>query len=659
MRIFFISIILLGTSALAQVIPQPSHAEFGKGFYCGKTTSILLDDNTIDAITKATYSPDDEAYILDVTDSGIKITAESPIGRLRATQTLAQLTDAKGNVRHCHIKDHPAYAWRGAMIDVSRHFFTIDFLKKQIDVLARYKINRLHLHLTDAAGWRIEILRYPRLTKLGAFRTFNSWKTWWNGRPEYGGSSDPLRRKYVPAGSEGACGGYYTQQELRDLVLYAARRGITIIPEIEMPAHSEEVLTAYPELSCTHEPYKQADFCPGNVASYDFLEHVLEEVISIFPSHYIHIGGDEAAKASWRTCPLCAKKMQELGISDVDKLQSHFIAHFGRFLNKHGRQLIGWDEIIDSNLTPNTNIMVWRNADIATNAVNCGYNVILSPGSHCYFDTYQDAPPSQPEAGGGFTTLEKVYSFIPGEKLSQNERKKHITGIQGNLWTEYVPTPDIAEYMLYPRMLAIAEIGWNGTETKNYPDFRQRALKEVVLLRSMGVNCFDLSSEVGDRAESRSEVKHLARGCRVSYAPEAPYYKKAYSAAGDVTLTDGKRGGWNNNDGHWQGFISGREMRFDVTIDLGSSKAFSSVSTDFMQMCGPEIFYPEDYIVSISNDGSHFTELGRMHRDSMKTLNTEVTTFCVKKKARARFIRVQATPSAFSGWLFADEIVVK
>ena len=182
-----------------------------------------------------------------------------------------------------------------------------------------------------------------------------------------------------------------------------------------MPAHSEEVLTAYPELSCTHEPYKQADFCPGNVASYDFLEHVLEEVISIFPSHYIHIGGDEAAKASWRTCPLCAKKMQELGISDVDKLQSHFIAHFGRFLNKHGRQLIGWDEIIDSNLTPNTNIMVWRNADIATNAVNCGYNVILSPGSHCYFDTYQDAPPSQPEAGGGFTTLEKVYSFIPGE----------------------------------------------------------------------------------------------------------------------------------------------------------------------------------------------------------------------------------------------------
>ena len=659
-------------SATAQnLLPLPQQFNTQKGVRQDTPARpVLTSENALQTVARGVYNVDDEAYRLVVSPEGYTVDASTDLGRFRAAQTYAQLFDAKGTAPCCTIDDRPAYFWRGAMLDVSRHFFSLDFVKKQIDVLAQYKINRLHLHLTDAAGWRMEIKRYPRLTGLGAFRTFDSWKTWWDGRKEYGGVNDPLRRKYVEEGSEGACGGYYTQDELRDLVRYAAERGISIIPEIEMPAHSEETLTAYPELSCTHEPYKQADFCPGNVATYDFLEHVLEEVMDVFPSVYIHVGGDEAAKASWAACPRCQQKMKELGIWDpasgqlangeqLHKLQAHLIAHMGDFLQQHGRKLIGWDEVIDENLSKNTTVMVWRNADFAADAVRNGYDVILSPGSHCYLDGYQDAPNREPEAMGGFTPLEKVYNFVPGEALTPEQRQKHVKGVQGNLWTEYVPTEAQVEHMLYPRMLALAEIGWNGTATKDYPAFRKRALAEVEALRARGVMAFDLAHEIGDRKEFTTPIRHKASGAKVTYAPEAPYNTTAYAAAGDASLTDGLRGSWSYGDHRWQGFIGGKDYRFDVTLDLGRGTSFSSVSTDFMQMCGPEIFYPADYVVSVSDDGQNFRELGRMHRESEKTVNPDVMTFSVSKKAKARYIRVQATASAFGGWLFADEVVVK
>lgn len=665
-------------SASAQhLIPLPQHYVPSKGAVT--VTAIepsITDAATLDAVMRGTYSLSDEAYRLTASPAGCNIEAQSPLGYFRAQQTLAQLGGTAAT-----IDDAPAYSWRGCMLDVSRHFFSLDFVKKQIDVLSRYKINRLHLHLTDAAGWRMEIKRYPRLTGLGAFRTFDSWKTWWDGRKEFGGVNDPLRRKYVEEGSEGACGGYYTQDQLRELVRYAAERGITIIPEIEMPAHSEETLTAYPELSCTHEPYRQADFCPGSVATYDFLEHVLEEVMEVFPSVYIHVGGDEAAKGSWAACPRCQQKMQELGIWQPDaqgtlangeqlhKLQAYFIAHMGEFLQSHGRQLIGWDEVIDENLSKNTTVMVWRNADFAADAVRNGYDVILSPGSHCYLDGYQDAPNLEPEAMGGFTPLEKVYGFDPlsalPEAANSSEIRARVKGVQGNLWTEYVPTEAQVEHMLYPRMLALAEVGWNGTAVKDYPAFRKRALKEVAALRANGIMAFDLSKEIGDRKEFVTPVRHKAIGAKVTYASDAPYYAAGYGAAGEATMTDGLRGSWNYGDKRWQGFINGKAgadgkvLRFDVTLDLGKTIAFREVSTDFMQMCGPEIFYPEDYIVSVSTDGQHFTELGRQHHDSEKTVNPDVLTYRVSKSAKARYIRVQATPSAFGGWLFADEVVVR
>lgn len=585
-----------------------------------------------------------EAYNLHVSPDTIVVSAAGAEGFMRAAQTLQQLTTAKG-VACCDITDAPAYAWRGVMLDVSRHFLPLKYLYKQVDVLASYKINRLHLHLTDAAGWRMEIKRYPRLTNFAAWRTDSLWKTWWNNG----------QRHYAHQGDPGAYGGYYTQEELRQLVAYAAERGITIVPEIEMPAHSEEVLTAYPELSCTHEPYKQADFCPGSVATYDFLENVLKEVMDVFPSTDIHVGGDEAAKASWPTCPLCQAKMREEGIKDVHGLQAYLIAHFDKFLKDHGRRLVGWDEVIDPTLPAGATVMVWRGVDKAREAISQGNDVVLSPGAYCYFDSYQDAPPTQPEAIGGYLTLQKVYGYVPDAGLTDAERA-HIRGIQGNLWAEYIPSTAQNEYMLYPRALAIAEIGWNGTKEKNYPDFYRRALAQVDWLRQVKhVNAFNLRHEVGERPEQAQPVKHKALGAKVTY--NKPYHE-AYPAAGEGSLTDGLRGGWANNDGRWQGFI-GADC-FDVTIDLGKTQGISSVACDFMQACGPEIYYPSAYKVSVSTDGQHFTEVYNYTEQSAKTVQPNVRTYAWRgKSVQARYVRVQAKPSTFGGWIFVDEVVVK
>ena len=590
-------------------------------------------------LCRMTGAASPEAYRLHITGDTLLVSAPSADGFRNAWHTIAQLTTKKG-VAACDIDDAPAYRWRSLMIDVSRHFFTIDFLKKQIDIMAAYKFNRLHLHLTDAAGWRMEIKRYPRLTNFAAWRPQASWKEW-----------AAAGAQYTAEGTEGAYGGYYTQDQLRQLVAYAAERGITIVPEIEMPGHSEEVLTAYPELSCTHEPYKQADFCPGSVATYDFLENVLKEVMDVFPSEYIHVGGDEAAKKSWGDCPLCQKKMKELGC-DKDGLQANLIAHMGKFLSSHGRQLVGWDEVIAGNLASNTTVMVWRGTEYAHKAIEHGYNVVLSPGGYCYLDGYQDAPATQPEAIGGYLPLENVYSYVPGEDLPDGERQK-ITGIQGNLWCEYVPTAEHAEYMLYPRALAIAEIGWNGTRTKNYAEFRQRALTQSERLRAEGVNTFDLKHEHGERKMSLAPLKHKAVGCKVTY--NRPY-NDAYKAQGETTLTDGNFGGWAFGDKRWQGFI-GKDYCMDVTVDLGSRQKISSVATDFMQSCGPEIYFPGEYRVSVSDNGTDFDEVYRQTYELKKTDTTEYRNLTWKGSRQARYVRVQA--KAGYGWVFADEITIK
>lgn len=585
-----------------------------------------------------------EAYRLEASRDTLLVQAAGRMGFLRAAQTMRQLQSSRG-IACCLIEDRPAFAWRGVMLDVSRHFFSVEFLKKQIDVLSSYKLNRLHLHLTDAAGWRMEIKRYPLLTAMGAWRTDSLWKEWWNNG----------ERHYASSRTPGAYGGYYTQEELRELVAYAAERGMTIVPEIEMPAHSEEVLTAYPELSCTHEPYKQADFCPGNEETFRFLKNVLTEVMQVFPSEYIHVGGDEAGKASWKDCPLCQKRMKELQTDRVDDLQGYLMRRMGEFLGQHGRKMLGWDEIASPGLPRGTAVMVWRDAQQARQAAEWGCDVVMSPGAFCYLDSYQDAPPRQPEAIGGYLPLEKVYAFSPTNGL-QDSLRSRVLGIQGNLWTEYIASERQVEYMLYPRVLALAETGWRGTEAKDFRSFRERAAAHTGMLRSQrAVAAFDLRHEVGERPETRSTLRHKALGAKVAYAqPYHPYY----ASTGPTALTDGLRGGWAFKDGRWQGFIS--KERFDVTVDLGRDEKIRSVACDFMQACGAEIYYPSAFRVSVSTDGQRFSELSHERFPFSANEQQGVRTLCWKGRAvRARYIRIQAMPAERGGWVFTDEIVVR
>ena len=505
----------------------PVHLKKGKKKDTQNILSLLITE-------KNHQLPSPESYTLSVTPQQILIRATSGAGLFYGVQTLLQLAQPSGagsySIASVEIEDTPRFAYRGLMLDVSRHFSTKEFIKKQIDALAYYKINRLHLHLTDAAGWRLEIKKYPLLTEFAAWRTDPTWKQWWNGG-----------RKYVRFDVPGAYGGYYTQDDIREILEYARQHYITVIPEIEMPSHSEEVLAAYPQLSCSGEPYKNSDFCVGNEETFTFLENVLTEVMELFPSEYIHIGGDEAGKSAWKTCPKCQKRMKDEHLANVDELQSYLIYRIEKFLNNHGRHLLGWDEILQGGIAPNATVMSWRGEEGGIAAVTSGHRAIMTPGAYCYLDSYQDAPYSQPEAIGGYLPLKKVYSYNPVPASLTAEQAKLVYGVQGNLWVEYIPTPEHVEYMIYPRILALAETAWSAPERKSWPDFHTRALSAVADLQAKGYHPFDLKKEIGSRPESLQSVSHLALGKKVIY--NSPY-SSHYPAQGNTALTDGIRGDW-------------------------------------------------------------------------------------------------------------------
>lgn len=597
---------------------------------------------------KTPQLPSPESYTLSVTSQRIDIRATSGAGLFYGMQTLLQLMQPAGtgsySVVSVEIEDTPRFAYRGLMLDVSRHFSTKEFIKKQIDALAYYKINRLHLHLTDAAGWRLEIKKYPLLTDFAAWRTDPTWKKWWNGG-----------RKYLRYDEPGASGGYYTQNDIREILEYARQHYITVIPEIEMPSHSEEVLAAYPQLSCSGEPYKNSDFCVGNEETFTFLENVLTEVMELFPSEYIHVGGDEAGKSAWKTCPKCQKRMKDEHLANVDELQSYLIHRIEKFLNNHGRRLLGWDEILQGGIAPNATVMSWRGEEGGIAAVTSGHHAIMTPGAYCYLDSYQDAPYSQPEAIGGYLPLKKVYAYDPVPASLTAEQAKLVYGVQGNLWVEYIPTPEHVEYMIYPRMLALAEVAWSAPERKSWPDFHTRALSAVADLQKKGYHPFDLSKEIGSRPESLQPVSHLALGKKVIYNSS---YSPHYSAQGNTALTDGIRGDWTYGDGSWQGFIS--DNRLDVTIDMEKETPIHSVTAAFMQVVGAEVFLPETVIISISDDGINFTELQKQHFEVSKETPIRFTDISWQGEAKGRYVRYQAQAgSEFGGWIFTDEIIVK
>ena len=619
----------------------PVHLKKGKKKDTQNILSLLITE-------KNHQLPSPESYTLSVTPQQILIRATSGAGLFYGLQTLLQLAQPSGagsySIASVEIEDTPRFAYRGLMLDVSRHFSTKEFIKKQIDALAYYKINRLHLHLTDAAGWRLEIKKYPLLTEFAAWRTEPTWKQWWNGG-----------RKYVRCDAPGTYGGYYTQDDIREILEYARQHYITVIPEIEMPSHSEEVLAAYPQLSCSGEPYKNSDFCVGNEETFTFLENVLTEVMELFPSEYIHIGGDEAGKSAWKTCPKCQKRMKDEHLANVDELQSYLIHRIEKFLNNHGRHLLGWDEILQGGIAPNATVMSWRGEEGGIAAVTSGHRAIMTPGAYCYLDSYQDAPYSQPEAIGGYLPLKKVYSYNPVPASLTAEQAKLVYGVQGNLWVEYIPTPEHVEYMIYPRILALAETAWSAPERKSWPDFHARALSAVADLQAKGYHPFDLKKEIGSRPESLQSVSHLALDKKVIY--NSPY-SSHYPAQGNTALTDGIRGDWTYGDGSWQGFIS--DNRLDVTIDMEKETSIHSVTAAFMQVVGAEVFLPETVVISISDDGTHFTELRNQHFEVSKETPIRFTDISWQGEAKGRYVRYQAQAgSEFGGWIFTDEIIVK
>lgn len=587
-------------------------------------------------------NPDGEgAYSLIADNKRIVITSASAEGLYYGLQTLRQLRDGDSVVA-VKIADSPRFPYRGMMLDLSRHFRGKDFVMRQIDAMSRMKLNRLHLHLTDGAGWRIEIDRYPRLTEYAAWRPDAEWTDWVkNGQ------------RYCTQDAPGAYGGYFTKDDIREIVSYARKRHITVIPEIEMPSHSEEVTAAYPELSCTHDPNGTSDLCAGSEKTYEFLCNVLDEVVELFPSEYIHIGGDEASKTLWKTCEVCRERMRKENLKDVDELQGYMMKRMADYLATKGKRVIGWDETMDGGLATGATVMVWRDENSGFKAAGMGHDVIMVPGAYCYFDSYQDAPTALPVAFGGYLPIERVYSFNPAPDSLSPQRKKHIKGVQGTVFGEYVPDDMYAEFLMYPRVEAIAEIGWSPQSMRcDVADFKRRAKVVADDLKTLGINVFDLGDEIGERKEYFEPVVHKALGCGVKYM--LPFWTK-YTAAGEKTLTDGLRGSWNYTDRRWQGFV----QKMDVIVDLGATQEISYVGGDFMQRVSAWVWLPEKVTVSVSSDGETFTPLADIEIPVDDTMRSIYRTISWSGTARARYVRFAASLSNPDNILFLDEIVVR
>ena len=589
----------------------------------------------------------DEGYLLTVGPKRLAIEARTEAGAFYALQTLLQLAEetAPGQWRIpcCTVEDAPRYPYRGIMLDVSRNFQSKEFILKQLEPMPPSKSTPPHSPRPAAAGGRLETGRSPRLPEFPAWPPSRTWLDGWSADRHYCEASDPQ-----------AHGGFYTREDIREIVEHARRLHITVIPEIEMPGHSEEVLAAYPELSCAGEPYANSEFCPGNEQTFEFLEGVLTEVMELFPSEYIHIGGDEAGKGAWKTCPKCQARMKAEGIADVEGLQSYLVHRIERFLNDHGRRLLGWDEILEGGLAPNATVMSWRGAEGGLKAIRAGHDAIMTPGEYCYLDYAQDAPFTQPLSIGGYTPLRKVYSFEMTFPELSTEEQARLLGVQANLFTEYIPTPEHVEYMLYPRALAIAEAGWSLPERRDYDDFHRRALGAVEWLRNAGYHPFELQKEYGERPESLEPKEHLARGKRVEY--RTPWSDK-YPAAGAATLTDGNIGGWTYGDRRWQGFLN---SDIDVTVDLEQELPVHYVGLTFMQSKGPYVWVPAEVEIYASQDGEHFEHLTTVRNDiSTECADLLFKTYAYTGQTKARYLRCVARSNGIAGgWLFLDEIVV-
>lgn len=649
---------------------------------------------------------DKEGYKLTVSASAIAITAQTADGALKGVFTLMQLRLLQPDMYKIPcvaIIDKPRFSYRGLHLDVSRNFYPVGFIKKYIDLMALYKYNTFHWHLTDGAGWRLQIKKYPLLTSVAAFRTHNDWKRWWkNGK------------KYTKEGEAGAYGGYYTQDEAKEVVAYATARGITVIPEIEMPGHSEEVLAVYPQLSCSGIAYKNSEFCIGNEDTFTFLQNVLTEVMNIFPSTYIHVGGDEASTDAWKTCPKCQARKKQEGLQTDHELQNYLIKRIEKFLLANNRKLIGWDEILEGGLAPSATVMNWRSDKIGIEAAEQKHDVIIT-GLY-YLDAYQSDPNTQPEAIGGYTPIQKVYNYEPVPDAVAPLQRKHYIGTEACVWSEYMPTTYQVEYMVYPRAIALAETAWSSKEKKNFLDFQRRLQAHYLLLQRLNVNYYrpsglltvnvqpdynskqDLVSFISEQyhpeihyttdgsmpnvssalytqpfyTSGKTVVNavifkdstvagtpalfiinyHKAVGKKVTYNT---LWSDSYAAQKETTLTNGIEGSLTYGDKQWLGYLKD----FDVTIDMDSIQSLKNISLRFMQQPGPGVFLPSYVEIFVSTDGVNFTsfekQVNTIPSDEPKTI-FKTFSFDLKNTV-TRYIRIVA-PNVKGGFMFTDEVIV-
>lgn len=673
---------------LQQSIKQQTGMELKIVPTAGKVSKISL-SYSYDAVAA---SGNKEPYVLNVSNENIIIEAEYTQGFFYGIQTLLQLIPSeksdKISLPSLTILDNPKYAWRGMHLDCARHFFPKEFIKKYIDYLAMYKFNTFHWHLTDDQGWRIEIKKYPKLTEIGAWR---------NGSMvgHYNDQKFDTKKH----------GGYYTQAEISEIVAYAKERHITVVPEIEMPGHAVAALAAYPQYSCTGKPMEVSKlwgvlddvFCPKE-ETFSFLEDVLTEVISLFPSQYIHIGGDECPKTRWKNCPHCQNLMKEKGLKDEHELQSYFIQRIEKFVNNKGRKIIGWDEILEGGLAPNAAVMSWRGTEGGIVAAKQKHFVVMSPGSHCYFDHYQGEPKNEPIAIGGYTPVEKVYSFNPTPKELSTEESTYILGGQANLWTEYIETPEHVEYMIFPRIIALSEVLWGTSNPEKYKDFQTRMIQQFSLLEKKGINyskaIFEITTQVSPSksgngiaftlksANDSNKIKYTTDGSNptsgsASYSnpieinhtqtikaayfdnekqksatvEQAFHLNKAtgkkielvhqphenYSIGGAFTLVNGMIGSRTKFGRDWLGF-SGKDM--NATIDLGKSEDIHKISISVLSSEGSWIYYPKSIGILTSTDGENYRPVEIISLTEIKEKKGEITvTFDFRK---ARFIKVIA-----------------
>ena len=678
---------------LAEYIKEKTHLELQP------TTATVAKAITL---SLGNVSDNPEGYRLTVSNNGVDITGATPAGVFYGVQALRKslpiTQGGKAQLPAVEINDYPRFSYRGAHLDVSRHFFTVDSIKRFIDILALHNINRFHWHITDDQGWRIEIKKYPKLSTIAAERDETV-----IGRNS--GKYDGMH--YGPF--------LYTQDDCREIVAYAAKRHITVIPEIDLPGHMQAALAAYPEFGCTGGPYEvwkmwgvsENVLCAGNDATLKFIEDVLTEIVEVFPSEYIHVGGDECPKTEWEKCPKCQARIKALGLKDDDKhsaemyLQSFVISHAEKFLNSKGRKIIGWDEILEGELAPSATVHSWRGISGGLEAAKKGHDCIMSPNTYMYFDYYQTKhTENEPLAIGGYVPVETVYNYEPMHPSLTPQQQKHIIGVQANLWTEYIPHFTHVEYMELPRMAALCEVQWCAPEDKDYDDFKQRIIPLVELYDIKGYNyakhIFDVNAifttdtikntvvatlstidgrpiyyttDGSEPTEASAQYKKPIeittnctlkakgigkRGATRLFSEDITFNKatgkpitflqpsfRSYSYDGPLTLTDGLKGNHNYRTGRWIGFA---DNDFEAVIDLQKPEEISQVSFSTCVEKGDWVFDARGITISTSMDGKQYSEVfseqypAMTEKDPNQIYHHELNF----PTAKARYVKVKA-----------------